>query len=112
MSNRWRVRLTRQADADLEGIALWTAREFGALQTRRYMKTLALALESLTAGPDVQGTKVRDDLGPGVRSLHAARNGRRARHIVVFRTSQNVIEVLRVLHDGMELQRHIPDIER
>lgn len=111
MSRRWRVRLTDQAERDLEEIAIWTADHFGALQTRRYMKTLALALEALAAGPDSDGTKARDEVAPGVRSLHAARGGRRARHLVVFRASSNVIEVLRVLHDSMELKRHIPEGE-
>jgi len=44
-------------------------------------------------------------------TLHVARHGRRGRHFVVFRVGREsdhgVIEVLRLLHDSMDLQRHL-----
>jgi len=40
------------------------------------------------------------------------RQGRKGRHIVLFRVGpdqdREAIEVLRILHDAMDLQRHLP----
>ena len=112
MTQNWRVRLTERAERDLEEIAGWTAENFGRRQALQYSETIALALEALAAGPEVPGVRTRDELAPGVRSLHAARQGRRARHLVLFRvTDHGILEVLRVLHDSMELARHLPGAE-
>jgi toxin ParE1/3/4 len=111
MSLVWRVRLAEQAERDLLGITLWTFENFGAQQAENYAQTLSLAIEALHDGPEVLGATVRDDLGLGVRTLHVARQGRNARHFVVFRTAtepEQTIEVLRLLHDSMDLARHLP----
>jgi toxin ParE1/3/4 len=64
---------------------------------------------TLKDGPDILGSKVRDEIEPGIRSLHVARLGRKGRHFVVFRLGgDRTIDVLRVLHDSMELPRHLP----
>ena len=41
--------------------------------------------------------------------LHVAPQGRKGRHLMVFRTHEQggVIEVLRILHDSMGLARHL-----
>lgn len=51
-------------------------------------------------------------MAPGIRTLHAARNGHKARHFVVFRVAEGqILEVLRLLHDSMDLARHLPRAE-
>jgi toxin ParE1/3/4 len=60
----------------------------------------------------VLGSKARDDIFPGVRTLHVARQGYNARHFIIFRGGAGQsIEVLRLLHDSMELARHLPDAD-
>jgi toxin ParE1/3/4 len=109
MSSVWRVRLAEQAELDLLGITLWTVENFGAQQAQAYAQTLWLAIEALHDGPEILGATVRDDLGLGVRTLHVARQGRKGRHFVVFRAvPEQTIEVLRLLHDSMDLPRHLP----
>lgn len=50
------------------------------------------------------------DIAPGIRTLHVARQGRKGRHLVMFRVApERVIEVLRLLHDSMDLSRHWPN---
>ncbi len=108
MSSVWRVRLAEQAELDLLSITLWTVENFGAQQAEIYAQTLSLAIEALHDGPEVLGATARDDLGLGVRTLHAARQGRNGRHFVVFRTApEQTIEVLRLLNDSMDLARHL-----
>ncbi len=110
MSAPWRVRLTASAEADLLDIAAWTAEHFGPRQAAFYMETLTQAVEALHEGPDILGARARDEIAPGIRTLHVARQGRRGRHFVLFRVAPGrVIEVLRLLHDSMDLSRHWPN---
>lgn len=106
---RWKVRLTAAAASDFENIIDWTVEHFDESQALVYAETLSLAIEALTEGPLVAGTKPRDEILKGLRSLHVARQGRKGRHFVMFRTaaSGDAIEILRLLHDSMDLPRHL-----
>lgn len=104
----WTLRLAAQAEQDIADILAWTGVHFGEQQARAYAENLCLALEALTEGPDVLGVKPREDIAPGIRVLHVARSGRKGRHFVVFRNGgENLIDVLRVLHDSMDLPKHL-----
>ena len=104
----WTLRLSVQAEQDISDILAWTDSHFGEQQARVYVETLGLALEVLIDGPDALGVKPREDIASGVCVLHVARNGRKGRHFIVFRVSgENIIDVLRVLHDSMDLGRHV-----
>jgi toxin ParE1/3/4 len=111
----WPVRLTAAAEADFEDILRWTVGRFGAAQARIYAETLSRALEALAGGPDVIGARARDDIAQGLFTLHVARQSRKGRHFVVFRIGHDqgreVIEVLRLLHDAMDLPRHLPTVD-
>lgn len=110
MSTVWAVRLAEKAEHDLLDALVWTTDQFGALQADDYLETLTLALEALTDGPNIVGSKVRDDIGLGIRTLHVARLGRKGRHFVVFRIADaQTIDVIRLLHDSMDLAKHFPD---
>jgi len=110
MSTVWAVRLAEKAEHDLLDALVWTTDQFGALQADDYLETLTLALEALTDGPNIVGSKVRDDIGLGIRTLHVARLGRKGRHFVVFRIADaQTIDVIRLLHDSMDLAKHLPD---
>ena len=106
---KWRVRLGAAAELDFANILKWTTENFGAPQARVYRDTLVQAIGDLAHGPDVAGSKVRDDIMPGLRTLHVARHGRRGRHFILYRVGEGrVIEIGRILHDRMDLQRHLP----
>ena len=109
MKRSWRVWLAQGAERDFFSILHWTTERFGERQARVYETTLRSALKALASGPDALGYRARPELGADVASLHAARQGRKARHLVLFRVHENVraIEVLRILHDSMDLQRHL-----
>jgi toxin ParE1/3/4 len=104
----WTVRLAAQAELDFMEILVWTVENFGETQADIYAETLTLAIEALHDGPLLAGTQVCDEIEPGIRTLHVARWGKNGRHFVVFRqTEDRCIDVLRLLHDGMDLARHI-----
>jgi toxin ParE1/3/4 len=109
--NSWTVRLSAAAEADYRQILQWTVKNFGPVQARSYADTLSSALKALSAGPSAIGTKERPEIDDNIWTLHVARNGCKGRHFVMFRINKikahNVIDVLRLLHDSMDLERHL-----
>jgi toxin ParE1/3/4 len=96
------------ASQDYDNVLRWTMRDFGRYQARAYETTLREALRALRSGPNTIGVKQRDDLPLGLRTLHVARNGRKGSHFIVYRVNgERTIDVLRILHDGMDLPGHI-----
>ena len=107
----WRVEITRAADAEIREIDRRTEQHFGAAQAEAYTTAIANATAALIAGPQTRGVHARIDMQTGVYTLHLSGFRRRARHFVVFRVrdpDRRVIDVLRVLHDAMDLVRHLP----
>lgn len=113
MKHHWTIRLAAAAERDYREILRWTVENFGRGQAKTYARTLSSALHDLTLGPSIAGVRLRDDIGPGIHTLHVARKGRKGRHFVVFRIdpvhSEHTIDVLRLLHDSMDLPRHLPE---
>jgi len=100
--------LSDTAEADYDEILRWTAGRFGAAQAASYGRLLAASLARLERGPTIAGVRRRDAIGPNVCTLHVGRGGR---HVVLFRVSSErnrTIDVLRILHDAMDLARHVP----
>ena len=109
----WPVRLSASAETDFQEIVRWTARQFGPRQAASYAQILSAALISLSkSGSEADGVRKRNDIARGLYGLHAGRGGRKARHFVMFRVTSDKgrenIDVLRILHDAMDLQRHVP----
>ena len=107
---RWRTHLTTNAEEDLRRIAAWTREQFGEAQAELYRGIIFAAFSELQNGPGLLGVRHRDDLAPGLMALHVARRGRRGRHVIMFRVVQDeerMFAVLRILHDSMDLQRHL-----
>jgi toxin ParE1/3/4 len=109
MTAQWRVRLAAVAEVDFANILGWTTEKFGTRQAAIYRDTLLQAIGELANGPDVPGSKARNEIMRGLRTLHVARHGRRGRHFLLYRVVEGrIIEIGRILHDQMELQRHLP----
>ena len=107
---RWRIRLSTAAAVDFKGILLWTRTRFGEEQAVTYERALTETLGSLAEGPTAPGAKARFDIGPGVHTLHVSRIRRRARHVVLFRVvDEHRVEIIRILHDSMDLASHLPE---
>lgn len=109
IERKWRVRLGTVAELDFANILKWTTESFGARQARTYRNTLLQAIGEFANGPDVVGSKARDEIMPRLRTLHVARHGRRGRHVLLYRVGEGrIIEIGRILHDRMDLRRHLP----
>ena len=112
-----RYRLSEAAQGDVINILAWTHEQFGDVARRRYESLIVAALRDVAAQPDRSGSLARPELGAGVRSWHLrlSRNHvsggapvvRRPRHFLVYRVEPDLLVVGRVLHDAMELARHM-----
>lgn len=103
-------RLDAQADVDLADILAWSGRRFGIAQRDRYAELIAEALRRITANPSRPGSTDRSDLLPGLRAYPlwlVARRRSASRHIVFYRAEHDFILVVRILHDAMEVERHL-----
>ncbi|MES1196005.1 MAG: type II toxin-antitoxin system RelE/ParE family toxin [Steroidobacter sp.] len=107
----WPIHIAAAAENDLQDILHWTVTQFGTTHARIYAETLTSAISSLTDGPKVLGVQARDDIAQGLFTLHVARMGHKGRHFVIFRIGQDhekqLIDVLRILHDSMDIPRHL-----
>ena len=105
----WDIRLGAEAKKDFTRILEYTSDIFGQRQSDIYKTLIQESLAALMAGPSAPGSVARDEIRPGLRSLHVARRGRHGRHFIIYRAaSDNFIVVLRILHDAMDLVSHIP----
>ena len=89
-------RLAKRAEADLEDIAYYTAKESGSLETaRRVIESITDRFHLLGANP-YAGRARDDDLGPGRRSFPAGRD----------------VLILRVAHSSRDIEVRYSAIER
>lgn len=106
------MRVAGAAEADIEAIIAWTFQQLGDIQAGIYAETLSLAVQALFAGLAQPGIKARPEVGRRLFALHVARNGRKGRHFILFRADadpvRRQVDVLRILHDSMDLARHVP----
>ena len=96
---RAEYRLAPAAARDLEGIWLYTLEEWGMEQAHRYTDDLVAAFSQLAANPQI-GTAC-DDIRKGYRRRRVGR------HAIYFRVTAYGIAVIRVLHDRMDMSRHL-----
>ena len=103
------LRLSRWCEKDIEGVLDHTLERFGPAKCDEYRELIQKALEEIAAKAQSAGNTSHPGLPADWRTFHIARPGRRARHLFVFRVlNEKVIGVSRLLHDSMEIPRHIP----
>lgn len=114
------IRLSAAADTDIIDILERSERDFGIAARQRYEQLLAVALHDIADAPERPGSAARPELGDDIRSWHLrsswtrarmANGGvRRPRHLILYTViDEATVGVVRVLHDAMELHRHISD---
>lgn len=119
-----KVTIADSAARDIEEILLWSYENFGEIPCQRYERLLIQAISDLSSNPEHPSSKLRPELGQGVRTYHLSLSRermdlnlgrvRRPRHFLVYRirsaaTSEfpeDHLEIARVLHDSMDIARH------
>ena len=113
-------RISNAARADIVDILKVSQTQFGDQARQRYQKLILAALQAIAGTPYRIGSHERDELAPGLRSYHLAYSRQQAkhphgtvkspRHVVFYRVANDeVIEVVRLLHDAMDVQLHLPN---
>ncbi|RUL84611.1 type II toxin-antitoxin system RelE/ParE family toxin [Tautonia sociabilis] len=113
-------RLSPQAEQDIEAILAWTHEEFGEKARLRYEALLIRAILDVAEAPECVGSHDRPEIVAGARTYHLRHSRdhvkrsvgrvRRPRHFLLYRTiAEGGVEVGRILHDSMDLSRHLPD---
>jgi toxin ParE1/3/4 len=112
-----RYRLSDAAQADVIDLLAWSQEQFGEVARLRYESLIVAALRDVASQPDRPGSIKRPELGAGVRSWHlrlsrdhlgaGAAVARMPRHFLIYRFEPGLLVVGRVLHDAMELARHL-----
>lgn len=91
-------RLSPLAESDLEQIWLYTLNEWSLDQANRYYELIMDTIEELASGRK-QGRKV--DIRDGYLKYGAGK------HVVFFRRAGATMNVIRILHQNMDAERHI-----
>lgn len=110
-----RYRLTHAAQVDIVSILAWSHSAFGEEASRRYEALITAAIRDAAARHDVVGRTMRPELGEGVFTWHLMQSRthssggtvHRPRHFLICRYDGEALVAGRILHDTMELRRHI-----
>lgn len=97
--NRYTLRLSRQAEADLESILQYTYETYGERQRQIYADALHEAFETITGNPGL-GHR-RPDLSEHHLAFHIEH------HFVVYTVSGQTVNVSRILYERMDFTRHV-----
>jgi toxin ParE1/3/4 len=110
------------AERDVESILIWTHERFGEVAMDRYGKLLAQAILDVAADANRPGATLRPEIASSIGTYHLYHSRNRPpknervknpRHFLLFRTERTeVLEILRVLHDSVELSLHLPQAYR
>ena len=90
------VILRPEAERDIEDIADYTLDRWGSDQARHYVTELRRAIEKLTSTTERYATN--DTLFPGLRKLRCGQ------HRVYFLVEGATVDVVRVLHERMDVE--------
>lgn len=104
-----------QAARDIVSALDWSEDHFGQEARTRYAGLIAAAIEAVAADTTRAGVKLASPADPrlrlyhlrNVRSQHSPDAIRRPRHFIVFRVRDDGLDIVRVLHEAMDLQRHL-----
>jgi toxin ParE1/3/4 len=92
--------LSPRARADLDGIWHYTARKWGIDQAERYLRRIAEAVALITETPTI-GQNC-DNVRDGYRKYPVGS------HVLFYREINDGVDVVRVLHQQMDFDRHLP----
>lgn len=113
-----RLDLAEAARTDIARLLRSSAADFGEAARVRYAAHIGTALDDLLSDPLRPKSAARPELQAGVRTYHLRHCRRRGaavrgavkapRHLIVYLTpTPDLVVVLRVLHDAMDLDRHL-----
>jgi toxin ParE1/3/4 len=112
------LRRTTRAVEDLENCIFWSATHFGLSAAHRYKKLLEVSLLAIVNDAALSGSKPIEGFQCNVRIYHIRHSRKNAevsgkivknpRHFIVYqKVDDQTIDILRVLHDSMDLEGNL-----
>lgn len=105
--------LAPAARTDIVDALEWSVKNFGDTVRDGYEALIIVTIDLIRVDPTVLGSRERDDLATGMRTLHlrtcrnevspAVRRIASPRHFVVYRQVGQAIQVVRLLHESMDV---------
>jgi toxin ParE1/3/4 len=92
------IRIRPRAREDLKAIWRYTLRQWGERQADLYLQQLDHGIRSLADFPDLGVPS--DHTRAGYRKLHVNR------HLIFYRPDDSRVEIVRVLHQAMDIESH------
>jgi toxin ParE1/3/4 len=92
-------RLAPAAERDLEAIWTYSRNQWGAEQANHYTDALTAAFAVLAQSPET--APACDHIRPGYRRRRVER------HVIYFRITAYGVAIVRILHERMDVDRHL-----
>lgn len=94
-------RLTKKAVEDLRAIGRYTQKTWGRKQRNQYLTRLDESFQTLSREPEIG--LACDHIQKGYRKYHVGR------HLVFYRRTDDHILIIRIIHDRMDVESHLPE---
>ncbi len=94
-----RIVVSDAARADLQNIADYTEREWGTTHKTKYLTAIRKRFILLRQRPEIGAE--RGDIAAGYRSLIVGR------HVIFYRAEGEGVIIVRILHQRMDVKRHL-----
>jgi toxin ParE1/3/4 len=91
--------LSPRARADLDDIWVYSAQRWGTDQAEDYIRLLQNAIETVAEEP--RRGRACDEFRKGYRKYPAGS------HVLFYRNVKSGIDIIRILHSGMDFERHL-----
>lgn len=96
-------KLSKYAEGDIRNILTYTLETWGVKQFHAYRAQIEESLNVIAANPDSGKVRKREELFSGCRSYNFGR------HVIFFRIKDEILEIVRILHQRMDFGSQIPD---
>ncbi len=106
-----KYRLSSKAQLQYSQILSYTLDKFGEIGHQNYSSLLKQALHKISVEPYGKHSKERSEIRKGVMSIHLRNINsevKKPRHLIMYRIKPDYVEIIAILHDQMEISKHIP----
>lgn len=94
------IKYARRAITDLEEITDYTAQNWGSKQAKTYIRGIRTRIEEIARGEAV--AQPMDGVNDKLFKLRVQR------HMIIYEETSQAVFILRILHEAMDVPRHIP----
>ncbi|GGE22751.1 toxin ParE1 [Polymorphobacter glacialis] len=94
--------LSPLARADLDNIWEHTTKRWDDDQAETYLRMIQAAIDAVAANPRLG--RLYDKVRAGYRRYRAGS------HLIMYRETSDAIDIVRVLHEKMDIGSHLPDL--